>query len=205
MITYIITNELGAIVGKGNAVSKAEAKAEAANYGTVLCGTKYEAADIDTHYVKDGELKAFPESPSQFFEFDYETEEWVNEDVAAAKEAALRRVAAEVDRIRRAYLTPLTGQDLIYVQKQQEAATFQADPAPDLVNYPFINAEIGQTGSDAAAVAAVFMARAQAWASVGSALEKARLTAASEMGTAATVAEIDVARAIFMQQIEGMT
>lgn len=115
-------------------------------------------------------------------------------DASPGEVAEIRRqkagevdAAAEAERLK--YITPGYGQMLTYQEKAREAERFALlgeGGAP----YPLLSAEIGITGADLAAVAAVITARHNAFKGLGAAIERARLTAKQAIDQAATPAEI---------------
>lgn len=111
---------------------------------------------------------------------------------------ALRTVLDRTRAIRMKYLTDLPGQDMVYLSKVAEAKAWLAAGLPDdLAAYPLIEAEIGETGADAAGVTSVWLARAAAWTAIAATLEGARLGAGGAIAAAATEADIAAALADF--------
>lgn len=102
--------------------------------------------------------------------------------------------AAEAERLR--YITPGTGQAMTYQRKVDEAKLALADTNPSTESYPLLAASLSIDGVDIAAVAAVVLAMDAAWAQIGAAIERIRLTAKQAVDDAADEA---TARAVVEQ------
>lgn len=115
------------------------------------------------------------------------------------KEEAITYVNSASEQVRKKYITPIVGQEMMYLMKEQEAKSFMTyynDPdavMPDLSEFPFINKEIGTTGQDAFEVAQVFLNLSALWRVVGSALEQIRVASNEAIRTATDKATIDLA------------
>lgn len=161
--------------------------------------------------------------PRQIAEFNVKTKKTITRDMTPAEEArlfpvphlneaktsALARVRALSQKIRAKYVTDLSGQEMIYLRKEQEARAYVVAGRPDdLTAYPFIAAEVGITGQTAADVAAEYVSQAERWTAVGSQLEAMRLGAIKGIEGAADVAEVDAALSAFhtaMEDVFGVT
>jgi hypothetical protein len=106
------------------------------------------------------------------------------DDLAPIKGAALATLNTAVNGLREQFVTPLSGQEMIYMAKASEAVAFQADAKPDAVKYPLVYAEVGLTAPDAAGVAAVVQGKDVAWTQIAAAIETARLTGERDIGAA---------------------
>ena len=108
--------------------------------------------------------------------------------------------------VRRAYITELPGQDMIYLAKEQEAQAYlAADPEPvDLAPFPFIAGEIGTTGQTAYEVAQVFANLAGLWRAAGAALEAVRMSGPAALEACTTPAEVAAALAAILAEIEAL-
>ncbi len=110
-------------------------------------------------------------------------------DRAAALTAEVKR-QAEVVRLQ--YLTPGAGKANAYRRKEEEARAWEAagGGAPaDPALYPFANARAAKTGEAIAAVLALFLARANAWAAIGAEIDA--LEDAAVLAIAAAAADDD--------------
>lgn len=125
-------------------------------------------------------------------------------ELEAAQEAARNRVTALSDEIRARYITPIAGQEMIYLAKEKEAQEYlAADPAPvDLTPYPFLAAESDATGQTPAEVATIYLSNAAHWRSVGAQLEAARMAASTAIAAAQTPAEAAQAADAFEAQVQ---
>lgn len=118
-----------------------------------------------------------------------------------ARKPAIDQINASADAVRRKYITAITGQDMVYKEKEGEAIRYVAEnPEPTtLDNYPFIAAEVGVTAATAYEVAQVYLNSAAQWRQIGAALENARLGAIAAAETATTRASVEAAVADFEQ------
>ena len=125
-------------------------------------------------------------------------------ELAGAKAQAIATINSEIGAIRTLFITDIPGQGLIYTDKEREAIAYVAeDPAPvDLSDYPFITAEIGTTGNNAAEVAQVYLNMAALWRQVGTQLEQLRLGTIALVGAATDQTGINAAMAGFVASAE---
>lgn len=115
------------------------------------------------------------------------------EDTTPAKAALIDAVNRIAEDIRARFLTQGSGQAMTYLRKEDEARRFEsgADPAA----FPFLSAEADATGASLADTATLVLAQANAWATLGAAIEGHRrglivaINAAEEM---AALAAIDI-------------
>ncbi|WP_273523937.1 hypothetical protein [Rhodosalinus sediminis] len=130
----------------------------------------------------------------------------VDSDLAPARSAAIARVNAAAAEVRARYVTQIPGQEMIYLEKEAEAARYlAADPTPsDLTEFPFLAAETGFTAPTAAEVAQTYLDRAAHYRQIGAQLEGTRMEAISIIEAATLRAEIESAAAIAITLIEAM-
>lgn len=126
-------------------------------------------------------------------------------DLKTYRAASFQIVADALTQIRRALITDLPGQEMIYLAKEAEAKAFIADPEPDLAQYPLLEAETGITAPTAAALAAMWIGLSAAWRSTAATLEKVRMVAKDQIYQANSRADIDaaVAAAMAALSVEG--
>lgn len=109
-------------------------------------------------------------------------------DLAAIKTALKQQIDAQAESERGKYLTAGAGQALTYQRKTQEALDYQAAVAfeeeIDPAHFPMLAASLGIDGETLADVAAVVMAMDAAWAKIGAAIERARLSAKAAIDVA---------------------
>jgi hypothetical protein len=119
----------------------------------------------------------------------------VRASLAALTDDALAEINRRIADIRCVYITDLPGQGMIYLDKEAEAKAFlAADPEPtDLTEYPWIQREIGVTGTTAYEVAQVLINMAASWRQIGPEIEGLRLEAKDAILAATTASEIDSA------------
>ena len=123
--------------------------------------------------------------------------------IAAARAEALvrRRTAAiaEVNQmigaLRAQYITPIPGQEMLYLAKRAEAAAFLTlDPAPETLDaFPLLAAEIGITAPSAAELAQIWLNLGALWEGVAAQLEALRLSAIKAIEEAWDAAAIEAA------------
>ncbi len=112
------------------------------------------------------------------------------EDLEGLRQAALRWLDAAAEAARQAWITPGSGQALVYQEKAAEAARLTADlaadpgQAPDPAGYPILAASVGIEAADLAAVAALVLARKASWLAAGAEIERLRLAAKRDLAAA---------------------
>lgn len=109
-------------------------------------------------------------------------------DLAPLKRAMTDGVNARAEALRNIYLTPGSGQAITYTRKEAEARAWSdgADPA----SFPFLTAEAAATGASIADVAALVIAQADAWVTVGAAIEGRRRGLVVAIDASADAAEL---------------
>lgn len=119
------------------------------------------------------------------------------------KQEAIQKVNELVDQVRRVFITPIIGQEMIYMEKEAEARLYLADPAPNLAQYPFIASEAGITAPTAYEVAQMYINLGAQWRVVGSMLEQVRLGSIGAIEGATTLSQINAAVGAAQQTIGG--
>lgn len=122
-------------------------------------------------------------------------------ELAAAQIAARANVDDVIDRVRRRFVTPIAGQEMIYQDKEREARAWQATPQPQLADFPFIAAAVGIRAADGDAVAALFLARAAQLRRVAASLEPIRERALEAISGAVDAAAVSAAQERFYREI----
>lgn len=97
--------------------------------------------------------------------------------LAEAKLDAVRRVNSIASHARKAFITDIPGQEMLYMKKEQEALSYLAAAEPDITNYPLVAAEIGITAETGEQVAQVYANLGAVFLQTAALLEKARLSA----------------------------
>lgn len=110
-----------------------------------------------------------------------------------AKAAARARLSAYIEAARRSLVTPLTGQDMIYLAKEAEAIAWVADGAPVLAGYPLLAAEVGITAPDADQIAQLWLNMAALWRQMAAQLEALRLSVGAAIDSATTQDAVELA------------
>lgn len=113
--------------------------------------------------------------------------------LAAEKRAAVAQVNGMADQVRRMFITPIIGQEMVYLEKEAEARRYLNDVEPDLSDYPFISAEVGVSAVTAQQVAQLYLNLGAQWRVVGSMLENVRLGSIAAIEAATTLAQISAA------------
>lgn len=129
---------------------------------------------------------------------DEEPEPVVPPSLEAAKQQATATVNAAAEATRLLFVTPGSGQAMVYLLKEREAHAYIAagSPAnPPAGSYPLLEAEIA-AAADAddppetlASQAAAVIAQADAWAAVGASIERHRRARVRQIDKATTVQE----------------
>jgi hypothetical protein len=127
-------------------------------------GTVAIVDDADGHGAPDWEaLPEPPEGPC----------EWVDDawaiDLGPMKRALTDAVNSRAEAVRCLFLTPGSGQAITYARKEAEARAWT--PEADAAAFPFLSAEATATGATLADTAALVLAQANAWVSIGAAIE----------------------------------
>ena len=114
------------------------------------------------------------------------------------KEAAHNRITFVADQLRRKFVTPITGQELTYQEKERQAeayviATSEPDPTDpdDQRDFGFIFGEVGITGQTPFQVATIILYKRDAMRMIGPAIERLRLKASFDVDMSAAEVEID--------------
>ena len=133
--------------------------------------------------------------------------DWSQRETAAARAAAalvdrkagaLARIKAQAGATRARYISTIPGQEMIYLAKEREAAAFLAGEPGD---YPFLSAEVGETGQTIEQVAQVVLNLATAWRAIGAGIEALRVRANAAVAAAEDVDAVDVALTAFEEGI----
>lgn len=157
------------------------------------------ATDPARHYVKSGARYSYPPRPGSWASWDLEAEAWIDArsaevlaaDLHLARAEAHQRILSAVALARRALITDLPGQDMVYLAKEAEAQRWQGDATPDPVDYPLISAELGLTAPDAPTLVALWLSTAAAWRAAAARLERLRLSARPALELASTESEVE--------------
>lgn len=170
MTKYAIIDDNGLVIGTGEAGSEADALASGAGMGEVLILT---ADQNPVGCFWDGALfQPLPPSPGIWAQWNGSA--WVEprplEDVRGATISQINHIRGET---RGRFITPLPGQDMVYLEKERTARAWMADPEPDPVDYPGIMAEVGPglTGETPFQVAFIYIHMAEQWRQISSLIE----------------------------------
>lgn len=109
-----------------------------------------------------------------------------------AKAAAQVRLIEVMAAARLGFVTPLPGQDMVYLAKESEALAWVAAEAPDIADYPLLAAEVGITAPNADQLAQLWLNMAALWRGAAADLEGLRLSTKAAIAAAQSVGEIDI-------------
>jgi hypothetical protein len=107
-----------------------------------------------------------------------------------AKAAAQARLIGVMSAARLAFVTPLPGQDMVYLAKETEARAWVGEVSPDLADYPLLSAEVGITAPDANQLAQLWLNMASLWRGAAAELEGLRLSTQAAIAAAGSEAEL---------------
>lgn len=135
----------------------------------------------------------------------------LTKDLEALRAAAKRKVDGGAEAARQLYVTPGSGQAMVYLVKEAQAKGCLADPNPNPADYPLLACTVGterhpETGAiaqDVTEVAQIVLGMAQQWAQIAAAIETARLGAKNAVDDATTPAQIEAAAAVDWSSITG--
>jgi hypothetical protein len=96
-----------------------------------------------------------------------------------------------IGEVRKAYVTDIPGQDMIYMRKEEETRRWLSATNPDIADYPFIAAEIGVTADTPDQLAQIWLNMAYQWATVAASLERFRLTTLASVAVSQTPSEAE--------------
>ena len=108
-----------------------------------------------------------------------------------AKLVAQARLIKVMAEARLGFVTPLPGQDMIYLAKEAEARSWVNTENPVLADYPLLATEVGITAPDADQLAQLWLNMAALWRSAASGLEATRLSTAAAISSAQSIDELN--------------
>ncbi|MTH94626.1 hypothetical protein E1297_01045 [Roseibium sp. RKSG952] len=117
----------------------------------------------------------------------------------ARRQAALAEIDRRAEAARLAQITDGAGQSMTYTRKLSEALDLESG---GIGPWPHLAGEVGVTGADETAVAAVIIAQNNAWVTASAAIEGRRMAAKKQAREAETQAELDAARAVDFSTIQ---
>jgi hypothetical protein len=140
--------------------------------------------DPEGHGAPDWE--GLPEPPEGPCEWDGAA--WAI-DLAPMKRALTDGVNVRAEAVRCLFLTPGSGQAITYARKEAEARAWTAEA--DAAAFPFLSAEATATGATLADTAALVLAQANAWVTIGAAIEGNRRGLVVAIDAASDVAGLE--------------
>lgn len=152
-------------------------------------------------YVKSNILKPYPDKAHDGLTFDYENEDWVDlrdevqivSDLNVKKNAEIDLINRLSGVIRESFVTDIPAQQMLYMSKETEAASYLTALDPVLDDYPLIAAEVGITAQNAYEVAQVYINKAHILRLTAASLEKIRLGAIKQIEDAQSLDDINTA------------
>lgn len=159
--------------------------AEGGTLNTIRC----ESAEIDT-------FVALEEGTSY---------ELVGDGVSSTeRERAIWEVNRVCGGLRQKFLTDLPMQDMIYLEKRQEARAWLSASDPDPADYVYLSAEEGLTAPTITEVAQTILGMSVQAHALGAEIEKLRIGSVIQMEQVTTQAELDAALEVFEETSEAM-
>lgn len=121
---------------------------------------------------------------------------------ADAQRRAIRQVNETCGALRKRFLTDLPMQDMIYLEKRQEARAWLSATDPDPADYVYLSAEEGLTAPTITGVAQTIIGMSVQAHALGAEIEKLRIGSIIQMEQATTQAELEAAIASFEESSE---
>ena len=120
--------------------------------------------------------------------------------------SARERVDGMIYEARLRFVTPLPGQDAIYLAKEAEAKVYlAADPAPaDLSAFPYLAAEVGITAPTALDLARIWAFQGAQFRQLGAFTEHLRMSTKKNLMEAADIESIDAIMNGLTQNLSSM-
>lgn len=180
----------GKILRRVSVVNPADIELQYANGEGVVEGD----FDPQLYYVEKGEAVEKPSRPNSFSIFDMTTKTWIEtaDLLLSAKASAHDTLNNAVSQIRRAFITDLPGQEMIYLGKEEEARRYLATtPEPTTLDeFPMMASEIGITAESPYQLAQIWAYMSQMWRLKSAQIEQVRLQKGAEIAAATTVDEV---------------
>lgn len=128
----------------------------------------------------------------------------LNKDLGPIRASAKKKVDEGAEAMRQLFVTPGSGQAMVYMSKEAQARACLTDPSPDPASYPLLACTIGierhpDTGvlaQNVTEVAQIVVAVLDQWMLPAAAIEAARLSAKNAIDDASTPAQIKAAAAV---------
>lgn len=118
-----------------------------------------------------------------------------------ARERAITTINNIAGEVRARFITVIPGQEMLYMQKEQEAIAWLTATDPVLKQYPLIAAEVGITAPEPGQVAQVYVNMAAMLRQTAATLETLRLGAVAVVENATSVEMISAAVTRFEESI----
>lgn len=121
---------------------------------------------------------------------------FIDRDHGALRAELSQRIDSAAEAERQRYITPGSGQSMVYQEKIAEALEWDLAGAPEAgsegfaANYPLIAAEIGVNGATAEEVVMLWRAMRLQWRAIAAAIEAVRLNAKAAIAAAESAAEM---------------
>ena len=110
-------------------------------------------------------------------------------DPQALKRDTLERIDAMAERARLAFVTPGSGQAMVYVEKLSEARRYVSDEKPAADDYPLLQAESDVSGTPLADIARTIIEKQARWIRGAARIERVRLKAKADVKATRTAAK----------------
>lgn len=115
----------------------------------------------------------------------------LKKDLAHERVHAKKHIDEDAELVRSLFITPGSGQALVYQQKRAEAELVSSDPEINPALVPHIAREADLNGISLLDQAAIVLTMAHQWTEISSMIEERRLAAKAAIDAARTPAEIE--------------
>lgn len=128
----------------------------------------------------------------------------LSKNLAPLKVDARRKVDLEAEKVRQFFITPGSGQAMVYREKQIEAEAVVANPSISVSEVPHIAAEAELNQITLLDQAAVILTMAHQWIQISVLIEERRLVAKATVDQATNPIEIEAAAEVDWSDILAM-
>lgn len=141
----------------------------------------------DTHNTLYQTFDIYPDRVEAHWVQSAKTSDAIIADLENYKQIVKKTIDQQAEDTRLKYLTPGSGQAMVYNEKNIQAQVFLNDQSPTAEKYPMIYGEVGITANTATEVAQIVLGMYQQWKVLGATIETIRLTAKKQIDDATTL------------------
>lgn len=124
------------------------------------------------------------------------------QNLPAQRRKAIEAANVAIGQVRRAYITAIPGQEMIYAAKEAEAQAYISQEPENLADFPMLAAEVGITAPTAYHLAMVWLHMGAYWRHMAATLEKIRLGAIAKIEAASSADEISAVLNVMRDEID---